>query len=203
MDDPLIRVSDADREQAVLSLREHLLAGRLTLEEFTERVDGALRASVSGELAQIQRDLPPVVPAGGSSRRPTRFTATLFGHVVRRGRLRLRGWSAAAVAFGDLDFDLRQAAIDRPRTTATVVLLFGNADIYVPEGVNVEVSGLALFGHLRERGHDSGARDGPTIRVRAACCCATVDVWRVPADVHGSYGEIVRRVRDRERELPA
>ena len=123
--------------------------------------------------------------------------------MVRRGRLRLRGWSAAAVAFGDLDFDLRQAAIDRPRTTATVVLLFGNADIYVPEGVNVEVSGLALFGHLRERGHDSGARDGPTIRVRAAGCCATVDVWRVPADVHGSYGEIVRRVRDRERELPA
>ena len=36
-----MRVSDADRERAVAALREHLLAGRLTLEEFTERVDAA------------------------------------------------------------------------------------------------------------------------------------------------------------------
>jgi hypothetical protein len=34
MDDASLRVSDADREQAVMVLREHLLAGRLTLEEF-------------------------------------------------------------------------------------------------------------------------------------------------------------------------
>jgi hypothetical protein len=35
-----VRVSDAEREQAVVLLREHLLAGRLTLEEFTTRVPG-------------------------------------------------------------------------------------------------------------------------------------------------------------------
>jgi hypothetical protein len=58
----------------------------------------------------------------------------------------------AAVACGDLDLDLRQAAIDRPRTAATVLLAFGNIDVYVPEGVNVDVSGLTVFGHLRERG---------------------------------------------------
>jgi Domain of unknown function (DUF1707) len=38
------RVSHADREQAVVALREHLLAGRLTLEDFCERVEAALRA---------------------------------------------------------------------------------------------------------------------------------------------------------------
>ena len=203
MDDPFIRVSDADREQTVVSLREHLLAGRLTLEEFSERVEIALRASVSGELARVQQDLPPVIPAAGSPRLPTRLTATLFGHAVRRGRLRLRGWTVAAVACGDLDFDLRQAAIDRPRTAAIVLLAFGNIDVYVPEGVNVDVSGLTIFGHLRERGHDTGTPDAPTIHIRAAGCCATVDVWRVPTDAHGSYSDIVRQVKDRERELPA
>ncbi len=204
MNDPFIRVSDADREQTVISLREHLLAGRLTLEEFSERVESALQARVSGELTRVQHDLPPVASLDAySRRRPTRFTATLFGHVVRRGRLRLRGWTVAAVACGDLDFDLRQAAIDRPRTAATVFLAFGNIDVYVPEGVNVGVSGLTIFGHLRERGHDTGTPDAPTIHVRAVGCCATVDVWRVPNDAHGSYSDIVRQVKDRERELPA
>jgi hypothetical protein len=44
MDDSSMRVSDADRDEAVAVLREHLLAGRLTLEEFSERVEAALQA---------------------------------------------------------------------------------------------------------------------------------------------------------------
>src|ERR1700722_14293211 len=112
MDDPALRVSDADREQTVVLLREHLLAGRLTLEEFSERIEAALKASVRLELAAVQEDLPAVSSAAArSGRKPTRLTAAVLGHVVRRGRLRLRGWTFAAAAFGDLDFDLREAAI--------------------------------------------------------------------------------------------
>lgn len=56
MDDASLRVCDADREQAVVALREHLLAGRLTLEEFSKRVEAALRARFGGELARVQDD---------------------------------------------------------------------------------------------------------------------------------------------------
>jgi Domain of unknown function (DUF1707) len=58
MDDASLRASDADREQALVALREHLVAGRLSLEEFCERVDAVLRARVTGELAHLQDDLP-------------------------------------------------------------------------------------------------------------------------------------------------
>jgi Domain of unknown function (DUF1707) len=68
MDDAPLRVSDDDREEAVVALREDLLAGRLTLEEFSERVEAALRARFSGELAHAQDDLPQV----GSLRGPSR-----------------------------------------------------------------------------------------------------------------------------------
>src|SRR6266581_5036175 len=90
MDDESLRVSDADREQAIVALREHLLAGRLTLEEFSERVDAALRARFGGELARVRENLPEALPAVDSRRKPARLTAALFGHVTRRGRLRLR-----------------------------------------------------------------------------------------------------------------
>jgi DUF1707 SHOCT-like domain/Cell wall-active antibiotics response LiaF, C-terminal len=203
MDDPSLRVSDADREHAVAALREHLLAGRLTLAEFSERVEAALTARVGGELARVQEDLPAVVPAAGSRRKPARFTAALFGRAVRRGRLRLRGRAVAASVFGDLDFDLREATIDHGETAVTVLAAFGNADVYVPEGVNVDVGGITVFGHHRDWGRDAGRPDAPTVHVRVLGLAGTVDVWRVPHDMQGSYSEIFRQLKDRRRELPS
>jgi Domain of unknown function (DUF1707) len=71
MDDASLRASDADRERALVTLREHLVAGRLTLEEFCARVDAALRARLAGELAALHGDLPDaLMKSPGSGRRP-------------------------------------------------------------------------------------------------------------------------------------
>jgi hypothetical protein len=206
MDDASIRASDADRDRAVAALTEHLLAGRLTLEEYSKRVDTALRARVSGELARLQDDLPEVLgePEAARPRPRARFAATAFSKVVRRGRLRLGRWALAASLFGDLDFDLRDASIDRQLTTIMVLGVFGNADIYVPEGVNVDVSGLPVFGHLTDRGRDGSRPDAPAIHVRMFGIFGTVDVWRVPSDLRdSSYRDIINAVRKPRPELPA
>jgi hypothetical protein len=52
-------VSDQEREYTVELLRRHLLSGRLTTEEFEERVDEAWRARFASELWQALRALPP------------------------------------------------------------------------------------------------------------------------------------------------
>ena len=205
MDDAPLRVSDDDREEAVVALREHLLAGRLTLEEFSERVEAALRARFSGELAHAQDDLPQVLAGiAGSRRRGARFTTALLGHVARRGRLRLRGWTFAASAFGDLDLDLREATIDKRRTAVTVLAAFGNVDVYVPEGVNVDVGGITILGHRRDWGRDAGRPDAPAVHVRVLGLAGTIDVWRVPHDMRGSsYSDIFRELEGRQRRLTA
>jgi hypothetical protein len=205
MDDASLRISDADREQAVIALQEHLLAGRLTLEEFSERVDATLRAKVAGELAHVQNDLPEVfVRTADARRKPLRVTAALLGHVARRGRLRLRRWAIASSTFGDLDFDLRDATIDQQQATVTVMAAFGNVDIYVPEGVNVDVGGLTVFGHRRDWGRDADRPDAPTIHVRALGIAGTIDVWRVPHDMRdSSYSDIFHALEDRQHQLPA
>lgn len=205
MDDASLRVSDADREQAVIVLREHLLAGRLTLEEFSERVEAALQARSGGELARTREELPEIFPAAaGSGRKPARFTSALLGHVTRRGRLRLRGRTVAASAFGDLDFDLRDATTDRRQIEMTVLVAFGNVDVYVPEGMNVDVGGLTLFGHRRDWGADAGLPDAPVVHVCVLGFAGTVDVWRVPHDMRqSSYRDIFRELEDRRGELPA
>jgi Flp pilus assembly protein TadB len=54
-------VGDVDRERAVVSLREHYVAGRLTLEELDERVERALEARSQRALRRSLADLPESV----------------------------------------------------------------------------------------------------------------------------------------------
>jgi hypothetical protein len=203
LDEPSDRVSDAEREQTVLRLRDHLLAGRLSLDEFSERVETAYGARTGGELVKARENLPdalgePVRP----QRKATRITTAVFGDVERRGRMRLRRQSFAVSAFADLDLDLREAEVDDPETTVTVFVGFGNVDVYVPERVNVDVAGITVFGRRREWGRDIAHADAPTIHVRTLGCFATIDVWRVPHQMRGSYSEILRQLKEEQRQLP-
>jgi hypothetical protein len=58
--DPRIRASDADRDRVAALLREHHAAGRLTAEEFHERMERALDAKTLGELDELMADLPAI-----------------------------------------------------------------------------------------------------------------------------------------------
>jgi hypothetical protein len=60
MSNPRIRASDADRDRTAALLREHLAAGRLTTEEFGERLDQAYAARTLGELDELLADLPAI-----------------------------------------------------------------------------------------------------------------------------------------------
>ena len=67
--DPGMRASDADRERTSSLLREHHAQGRLTAEEFTDRLDRVFAAKTLGELDALLADLPGIdlyrLPAAG------------------------------------------------------------------------------------------------------------------------------------------
>src|ERR1700722_20889476 len=52
------RVADADRDRTVTQLRESVVEGRLTLDEFSERVGIALQAKTRSDLLAVMADLP-------------------------------------------------------------------------------------------------------------------------------------------------
>ena len=56
--DPSLRAADADRDAVADRLRTAHAEGRLTVEEFGERLDAAFAASTMGELAGLTADLP-------------------------------------------------------------------------------------------------------------------------------------------------
>jgi hypothetical protein len=63
-------VSDAEREYTVELLRGHWLSGRLTAQEFEERVAEAWRARMSADLWRALRALPVPVPTAVSRPKP-------------------------------------------------------------------------------------------------------------------------------------
>jgi TM2 domain-containing membrane protein YozV len=52
----------AEREQVLHALGAHLEAGRLTLDQYDQRVTAAIAASTRGELRPLFHDLPPPYP---------------------------------------------------------------------------------------------------------------------------------------------
>lgn len=79
--DPRMRASDGDRDRVAALLREHHVAGRLTADEYHERLNAAFDAKTLGELEDLLDDLPAIdlyrLPSadiaprrGGIARRP-------------------------------------------------------------------------------------------------------------------------------------
>jgi hypothetical protein len=71
--DDTIRASDVDREAVVATLREAYTAGRLTLDEFDERMAAAYAGKTWGDLRELTADLPvqPVLGADIPGREPS------------------------------------------------------------------------------------------------------------------------------------
>ncbi|WP_433437341.1 DUF1707 SHOCT-like domain-containing protein [Nonomuraea sp. CA-141351] len=57
---PEMRASDADRDRVAAILREHAAQGRITMDEFNERLEQLYTSKTYGELAKLTSDLPDV-----------------------------------------------------------------------------------------------------------------------------------------------
>jgi hypothetical protein len=78
---PDLLVSDADRARATGQLREHYEAGRLTLDEFQDRLDEAHGARTEAQLERVLRQLPsPKLPS--VSRRDRRWRSLAFQYAL-------------------------------------------------------------------------------------------------------------------------
>ena len=53
-----LRIGDAERDATMAQLRDHFVAGRLTLDELTGRIDLALAAKTQSQIDGLMADLP-------------------------------------------------------------------------------------------------------------------------------------------------
>ena len=178
MSEPVVRASDSERERTVELLRRHSVDGRLTLEEFAERIGVAYEAKTREELDELTRDLPAETAALPARRgKPTRWMVSVMGGTDRRGRFRLGSRTAVVALMGGANIDLRHAELDGPDIEMVVVSMMGGANIVVPEGVEVELSGFAFMGGKGYKpGKQAPPPGAPLVRVRAFALMGGVSV---------------------------
>lgn len=150
------RASDADREQVANLLGTAYSEGRLTHDEYEERLERAMTARTFDDLVPITTDLVQVTPptqsshdysveqAGASDERDTMIA--IFGAANRKGKWRVRRSSMAIAFCGGVELDLTEAIFESPTVEIVGLWCFGGLDITVPDGVEVRDQTAAVFG---------------------------------------------------------
>ena len=91
VDGQLVRASDSERESTVQVLRDHCVQGRLTFEEFDERVSRAYAATARSELERLVSDLPGSAPTAAARTAKLWWPGVAAFHVERALRARVDG----------------------------------------------------------------------------------------------------------------
>jgi class 3 adenylate cyclase len=176
-----MRVADADRDRTVALLREHVVAGRLTLDEFSDRAGRALEATTRGELEAVMTDLPeasePSTTGTVTPRARRRWhIAVMSGHDTK-GRWRIGDKTNAVAIMGGCDMDLRSAEIEGPEVVITAFAFWGGINVIVPEGFDVELVGFSFMGGRSLKLRDAPIIPGsPRIVVRGFAVMGGIDV---------------------------
>jgi hypothetical protein len=174
MDD--VRASDSERDAAVSRLGTAAGEGRLTLEEFGERVDRAQTAATRAELDGLLADLPAPTPATApAATGRTHWQVSPIGGMSWRGGT-LDAKTVSVSLIGGADLDLRETRLAAPEVTLTKVSLIGGVDVKVPRGVRVRVSGFSVLGGRSVQLDDPPDPSAPTLHVRAFSLIGGVQV---------------------------
>src|SRR3954447_13117102 len=165
----------AERDAATEALREAFAAGRLTLEEFRDRVGVVLAAESVHEMERATAGLLSR-PLIGDPRAVSTVVAFL-GSRARTGPWRLPDRLRVFGVLGDVHLDLGSAAYAEESVEIDAWSFLGEIDLKVPDGVEVELDGFQLFGTRRLRLAEVRPVPGtPRIRVRARAAFGDISV---------------------------
>ena len=181
-----IRASDAERDATVERLRDAAGEGRLTLEEFSDRMDQASTAKTRAELDRLLTDLPSeagggpagrgAVATGGSG--PATWHVSPIGGLNVFGPWRMGRHVVVISLIGGAKLDLSQAELAARDVTLTQVSVIGGVRARIPLGIRVDASGLSVLGGTEVEGAPDPGPGAPTIHIRAFSIIGGIRVRR-------------------------
>ncbi|HPY24483.1 MAG TPA: DUF1707 domain-containing protein, partial [Mycobacterium sp.] len=137
------RASADDRIQVAQLLTEAASHGRLTLEQYEDRLSKAYAAESFDELERLCDDLPEAMEyrRGTSRPAPSTMLVAILSGFERRGRWNIPGRMTTFTLFGGGVVDLRYADFTASEVEIHAYSIFGGQTILLPPEVNVEIQG--------------------------------------------------------------
>jgi len=172
-----LRAADADRDRAIEVLAGAAAEGRLTQEEYSERSETALSARTLGELAALTADIPSVPARGDVAAVAEEITAVL-GNESRKGSWVVPPHLTVRSVLGDCHLEMQHAVIRQRVTTIDATVRLGSMTIFVPDGIEVRMSGRAVLGAKSSQLRRAPHPGAPVIEVRCDVLLGSVTVRR-------------------------
>jgi hypothetical protein len=216
---PELRASDAERERTAEALRRAMGEGRLSVDELEERLRAAYTVPTVRELELLVADVTAPAAVGGTAVSAARASglsvregpggerwvvSIMSGH-DRKGRWRIAERCTVLNIMGGSDIDLNDVELADSVTQLNVYSVMGGGEVRVPDGVNVEVSNVAIMGgNDIKLGDEVVPPGGPVIRIRLVSImggCGVVRGRRLSKEERQRQKELRRQEREREKEL--
>ncbi len=175
-DDDLL-VGDTERERAVAVLQQACEDGRLTVGEYSSRLDSALAARTRGQLVGLVRDIPASSLAVRSPSTTASKITAILGSNSRTGRWRVAGETEAVSILGECKLDLRDAEIHGGEIVINIRVVLGSMEILVPPGVQVEMEQVSVVAGSSEKRSRHEPRPGsPVVRIQGSVFLGSITV---------------------------
>lgn len=201
-----ILLSDADRARVADVIGDAFAEGRLTQEEYEERLAVAMSArtveglsgvleglpsaaqmaalaplvgldSLSSPLSAAQTDRQDWLAAAVSA--PDSGTAiAILGGATRKGDWTVPARMTAVAILGGVELDLTSASFADRECEINAVAVMGGVDITVPEGLNVQVDGAGILGGFDHAPGGPGDPNAPVLRIKGVALLGGVAVKR-------------------------
>src|SRR5207248_6978461 len=109
-------------------------------------------------------------------RQPVESTLALLSSANRSGRWRVKGVTQATALLGSCVIDLREAEIDGDHLLVRASAILGSIHIVASESTDVDLTGTALLGSIKDLRKSTAGSSGPEVRVEAFALCGSVTV---------------------------
>jgi DUF1707 SHOCT-like domain len=143
---PELRASYDDRERAAEIIRIAAGDGRLSADELDERLEKALTARTTSELAELTADLPAVPGAAAAQPKDLVEISCMGGNAQRNGDWVVPRRMEITATGGNVKLDFTEAVIAVPTLQVDATVRGGNLVLVTRPGVQVDTDGVKMVG---------------------------------------------------------
>ena len=177
-----------ERNNVIERLEHSFAQNLLDIDIYEKRMEIAVNTASKRELLSLIEDLPAITETNKQSSfldgillnlgeiKDYDFTLAFMSGANRKGLWYPPKRMKVVAIMGGVDLDYSQAQIPPGVSTIDVFALMGGVDIFVPEGVNVEVTGIPIMGGIDNRATSYARPGAPTIKVNVITLMGGLDI---------------------------
>ena len=169
-----------DRIQVAQLLSEAAANGRLTLDQYEDRLSKTYAAGTYDQLQRLTNDLPEAMEfrRGKSRPAPSTMLLAILSGFDRSGRWYVPGRMTTFTLFGGGVVDLRYADFTSSDVEIHAYSILGGQTILLPPEVNVDIKGRGVIGGFDTTVEDTGSPGAPTVRIKGFSLLGGVGIKR-------------------------